>query len=71
MARPHIEPFVELNEGYKAFKIPGFIGADYKVLSLDTDNGACSMKVRIRGGFKRPPGLSYSDLEVFCLNRRD
>ena len=67
MTRPHIEPFIELNEDYKKFKIPGFIGADYKTLSLDTDKGACSLKVRMNAGFKRPPGLSYSDLEIFVL----
>jgi hypothetical protein len=67
MARPHIEPFVELNESYKKFKIPGFLGADFKTLSLDVDNGACSLKVRMRPDFKRPPGLCYSDLEIFVL----
>jgi hypothetical protein len=67
MTRPHIEPFVELNESYKPFKIPGFIGAHYKVLSLDVDTGACSLKVRFDGGFKRKPGMSYSDMELFVL----
>ncbi|HHI88497.1 MAG TPA: hypothetical protein ENK01_00970, partial [Hellea balneolensis] len=67
MTRPHIEPFVELNEDYKKFKIPGFVGADYKTLSLDTDTGACTLKVRFNGGFSRKPGLSYSDVEIFVL----
>ncbi len=67
MARPHIEPFVELNDGYKKFRIPGFTGSDYKVLSLDPDNGACSLKVRFNGGYARKPGLSYSDQEYFIL----
>ena len=67
MTRPHIEPFVELNEDYKKFKIPGFVGADYKTLSLDTDTGACTLKVRFNGGFSRKPGLSYSDVEIFIL----
>ncbi len=67
MPRPHIEPFVELNDGYKKFKIPGFVGADYKTLSLDTDNGACTLKVRFNNGFKRKPGLCYSDMELFVL----
>ncbi len=68
MARPHIEPFVELNEGYKPFRMLGFIGADYKVLSLDPDKGSCSLKVQFRNGFKRKPGLCYSDFELFILN---
>jgi len=67
MTRPHIEPFVELNEDFKPFKIPGFVGANFKVLSLDTDNGACTLKVRLDGGFKRKPGISYSDQEIFVL----
>lgn len=67
MPRPHIEPFVELNDEFKPFRLLGFIGADYKVLSLDPDNGACSLKVRYNGGYKRKPGLSYSDMELFVL----
>ncbi|MEM7612443.1 MAG: DUF4437 domain-containing protein [Pseudomonadota bacterium] len=67
MPRPHIEPFVELNDGYKKFRLIGFTGADYKVLSLDTDTGACSLKVRFNNGFARKPGLSYSDMEMFVL----
>ena len=68
MARPHIEPFVELIEGYKKFRLRGFVGAEYKTLSLDPDTGACTLKVKFNGGFKRPPGLSYSDMELFVLN---
>jgi len=67
MARPHIEPFVELIEDYRPFKIPGFDGADYKVLSLDPDSGACSLKVRFKGGFSRKPSIAYSDVEIFLL----
>jgi hypothetical protein len=68
VARPHIEPHVELNEPFKKFDIAGFKGSHYKVLSLDVDTGACTLKVRFDGGYKRKPGLSYSDLEVFVLN---
>lgn len=67
MARPHIEPFVELNDDYKPFKVPGFTGSDYKVLSLDPATGACSLKVRFKNGYTRKPGLSYSDAEMFIL----
>lgn len=68
MARPHIEPYVELDQPYKKFGVSGFKGSQYKVLSLDTDTGACTLKVRFDSGFKRKPGLSYSDMEMFVLN---
>ncbi|MEL7028681.1 MAG: DUF4437 domain-containing protein, partial [Pseudomonadota bacterium] len=69
MARPHIEPYVELNEDYKAMSLGGFAsGSHYKVLSLDVDTGACSMKMKFDAGFKRKPGVSYSDMELFVLN---
>lgn len=68
MSRPHIEPYCELNEAYERFEIPGFRGSHHKVLSLDTDNGASSLKVRFDGGFKRKPGISYSDQEIFVLS---
>ena len=68
MARPHIEPYVELNDPYRAFTLAGFRGARYKTLSLDVDTGACTLKLRFNGGFRRKPGLSYSDLEIFVLN---
>lgn len=68
MARPHIEPYVELNDPFKKFDLAGFKGSHYKVLSLDVDTGACTLKVRFDGGYKRKPGLSYSDVEMFVLN---
>jgi len=68
VARPHIEPYVELNDPFRKFNIAGFKGSHYKVLSLDLDTGACSLKVRFDGGFRRKPGLSYSDVELFVLN---
>ncbi len=68
MARPHIEPYCELVEGYKDFTLPGFPkGSHYKVLSLDRDTGACSMKMRFDAGYARAPGMSYSDMEFFIL----
>lgn len=67
MARPHIEPYVELNDPYQKFDLPGFKGSQCKVLSMDRDTGACTMKVQFDGGFQRPPGLSYSDMEIFLL----
>ena len=67
MARPHIEPYVELDHPYKKFDITGFKGSHYKVLSMDVDTGACTLKVKFDGGYKRKPGLSYSDVELFVL----
>ena len=40
MARPHIEPYVELDHPYKKFDLAGFKGSHYHVLSLDLDPGA-------------------------------
>ena len=46
MARPHIEPFVDRDVPFKKMTLPGFPkGMQYKMLSLDTDNGASSMTV--------------------------
>jgi hypothetical protein len=71
MARPHIEPYVELNDGYQAFNLPGFPpGSHYKVLSMDEDTGACSLKMKFDAGYQRKPGLSYSDVEIFVLEGR-
>jgi hypothetical protein len=69
MARPHIEPFVELNEDFKQLDLPKLSGGmHYKVMSMDTDTGACSLKMRFDNGYKRKPGMSYSDMEMFVLN---
>jgi hypothetical protein len=68
MARPHIEPYVEVDTPYRPFRMRGFSrGAHYKALSLDADSGACSLKMRFDAGFRQPPGLSFSDLELFVL----
>ena len=50
MARPHIEPYVELNNSYKNFSLPGFAGGShYKVLSLDKDlPSKCNLTVDTR-----------------------
>jgi hypothetical protein len=71
MARPHIEPYVELNDAYKKWDLPGVpLGSQYKVLSIDRDNGACSLKVQFDAGYRRKPGMSYSDSELFILDGR-
>lgn len=69
MARPHIEPFVDRDVDFKKMTLPGFPkGMKYKMLSLDTDTGACSMTVRFESGFRQPPGMSYSEMELFILS---
>ena len=43
MARPHIEPFCDRDVPFKKMTMKGFpSGMQYKMLSLDTDTGACS-----------------------------
>ena len=66
MARPHIEPFVDRDVGFKKLGLPGFKkGIQYKMLSMDKETGACTMTVQYDAGFKQPPGFSYSEMEIF------
>ena len=68
MARPHIEPFVDRDVPFKKMTLPGFPkGMQYKMLSIDTDNGACSMTVLFEPGYKQPPGMSYTEYELFIM----
>lgn len=67
MARLHIEPYVELNDAFQALDLHGFKGSEHKVLSVDEDTGACTLKIRFNNGFSRKPGMSYSDMEIFVL----
>lgn len=68
MARPHIEPYVDVDVAYRAFKVPGFgPGMNYKMLSLDTATGGCTMNVQLDAGYKRPPGFSYSEVELLVM----
>ena len=65
MARPHIEPFVDTTVSFKRMTLPGFSkGMHYKTLSLDVDTGACSLMAKFEAGYKRPPGLSYTETEM-------
>jgi len=44
MARPHIEPFVDRDVSWKKMTLPGFPkGMRYKMLSIDSESGACTM----------------------------
>ena len=68
MTRPHIEPFCDRDVHFKNMVLPGFgSGFHYKMLSLDTEIGSCSMTVQLDGGYKQPPGFSYSELEFIVV----
>jgi hypothetical protein len=68
MARPHIEPFVDTDVPWKKMTLPGFPkGMRYKMLSIDTDNGACTMTFMFEGGYRQPPGMSYTEYELFIM----
>ena len=69
VARPHIEGYVGLRAPWKKMPLPGFPkGMHYQLLSLDTDSGACSLKVRFESGFRLPGGFSNSEMELFVLS---
>lgn len=68
MARPHIEPLVDRDVSFKKVTLPGFAkGMQYKMLSLDTDSGACTMTVQFDGGFRQPPSISESEYEMLIM----
>lgn len=69
MARKHIEPFVDRDVPFKKFNLPGFgKGMNYKMLSIDDDTGACTMTVKFDGGYKMPPGMSYTEYELLIMS---
>ena len=66
MGRPHIEPYVETDVPFRRMTLPGFgKGMHYKVLSLDSDTGACSLVVKFESGYSLPPGMSYTEMELY------
>lgn len=68
MARPHIEPFVDRDVDFKKMTLPGFAaGMNYKMLSLDPDNGACTLTVQFDGGYSCPPSVSHSEYEFLIM----
>ena len=68
MARPHIEPFVDRDVDFTKMTLPGFAnGMNYKMLSLDPDNGACTMTVQFDSGFSQPPSVSHSEYELLIM----
>ena len=71
MARPHIEPFCDRDVPFKKMNMKGFpAGMQYKMLSLDTDTGACTMTVQLDAGYSQKPGFSWSELEGASPRRR-
>ena len=68
MSRPHIEPFCDRDVHFKNMSMSGFpSGFTYKMLSLDTEIGSCTMTAQLAGGYKQKPGFSYSELEMIVV----
>ena len=68
MPRPHIEPFVDREVGFKKMSLPGFpVGMHYKMLSLDPETGACTMTVQYDAGYNQAPTVCYSDAELMVM----
>jgi hypothetical protein len=68
MARPHIEPFCDRDVHFKNMSLPGLGGGfRYKMLSFDSETGACSMTVQLDGGYQRAPGFSWSEYELMVV----
>ncbi len=71
MARPHIEPYTETRDPFRKRTLPGFPrGLRYKTLSLDVDTGACTLLVQFDAGYRLPPGMSYSEMEMLVMTGR-
>ena len=69
MARLHIEPYDERDTPFKRLTLPGFPrGTHYKTLSIDDESGACSLILKLEAGWTRPPGFSYTEMEIFVLD---
>jgi hypothetical protein len=67
--RKHIEPFVDRDVSFKRLELKGIpSGYNYKMLSIDEDSGACTMSVQWDAGYKQPPSVSYSDVEIFIMD---
>ncbi len=68
MSRPHIEPFCDRDVAFKNMTLPGFgTGFSYKMLSLDTEIGSCTLTAQFAAGYRQPPGFSYSELEFIVV----
>ena len=61
MAGPYIEPFCAREAALRRFALPGFPrGMLSRTLSVDADNGACSLSVRWPALFQFPIGRVYA-----------
>ena len=68
MARRHIEPFVDRDVSFRKMTLPGFKrGMNYKMLSIDKSTGACTITVQLEGGYRQPPSISFSDVEILSM----
>ncbi len=68
MARPHIEPYCDRDEHFKPMTMGQFgHGMSYKMLSMDTDTGACSLSVQFAAGYSCTPGFSWSECELLVV----
>lgn len=68
MARPHIEGYRDAATPWRPLALPGFPrGLGARVLSLDPDSGASSLRLRYARGVAMPGGYSDSDLELYVV----
>lgn len=68
MGRPHLEPLVDADVQPQPLELPGWKpGIQYRTMSLDPVNGACTQVVELGGGFKQPAGFANSEFELFIL----
>jgi Domain of unknown function (DUF4437) len=68
LPRPHIEPLVDRDVPWKRLRLGKLpTGIQYRTLSMDPQAGSCTLAVRYEEGFRMPPGLSRSTVEIFVL----
>lgn len=69
MGRPHMEPLVDRDVVSRSLTLPGWSsGIQYRTLSMDPVNGACTQVIEIGGGFRQEAGFSRSGWELFILD---
>jgi Domain of unknown function (DUF4437) len=68
MGRPHLEPLVDRDIVPKALRLAGWQrGIQYRTLSIDPVNGACTQVIEVEAGFRQPAGFAHSEWELFVL----
>lgn len=69
--RRHIEPLVDKSVPFRRMTMAGFPrGMRYRTLSIDRDSGACTLGVQLDAGYRQPPSLSGSDVELLVTAGR-